>query len=210
MKSIFTLLSVCLLFTYTHAQTKRPAITPDRMLSFQCSLQNSKAVLAWSITDNEVYKYFEVEKSTNSKDFTTAGIVFTTENAGTENYLFKGATADSITYYRLKLVTKQDQFSYSKIIVLRIKSTPVKTNGINLLQNPVQNILPFRYRSTTADDYTITIYNTNGIQVYQTQANCMAGVNDFTLNIQTLQPGSHYILEVKNSNRRSTAFFLKQ
>ncbi|MBD0374291.1 MAG: hypothetical protein ICV51_01500 [Flavisolibacter sp.] len=210
MKSFFTLITTCLLFTIADAQTKRPAVTPDRMLFFQCSQQSNKAVLTWSITDNEVYRYFEVQKSTNGKDFTTAGIVFTTENAGTENYMFKGAATDSTTFFRLKLVTVYDQFSYSKTIVLKAQSSPAKSSSIMLLQNPVQSTLQFQYHAAASGDYTIAVYNTSGIRLYKMKADCTTGINTLVLTPHSLLPGSNYILEVQNSSCRSTAFFVKQ
>src|SRR6266496_3165128 len=97
--------------------------TPD----FQDNSSNNKVVLNWTAFSNETIDRFEVERSFDGKNFTTAGLVFGTEKMGKENFTFYETIdyQDKI-FYRLKMYDKNESASYSKILVF---STPVNENN---------------------------------------------------------------------------------
>ena len=74
---------------------------------------NQKIQLNWKAEENESVNLFEVEKSTDGKTFTLAALVFGTDKATAEEYLyFEKNTGKKVTY-RVKIVSKDKQVYYS-------------------------------------------------------------------------------------------------
>ena len=78
---------------------------------------NQKIQLNWKAEENESVNLFEVEKSTDGKTFTLAALVFGTDKATAEEYLyFEKNTGKKVTY-RVKIVSKDKQVYYSTPVV---------------------------------------------------------------------------------------------
>ena len=78
---------------------------PVKFLTFQGNHNNNRTKLQWTVANNEGIDRFEVERSTNGKDFTLAAIVFASETAGNEVYdFFENTTNTGKLFYRIKVV----------------------------------------------------------------------------------------------------------
>ena len=100
---------------------------PVDLLSFHGKMDKSRITLEWTITGNEKVNLFEVEKSSNGKDFATTGLVFCSEKEGTEQYaFFEKSPRNNKMFYRIKLIDKSNTVDYSNVLSLdkieRIKS----------------------------------------------------------------------------------------
>lgn len=87
-----------------------------RLISLEGSIHNKKVVLTWMVGENETADQFEVEKSTDGKNFTLAALVFGTDKPETDNYCFYEKAGHKKTLYRIKLINKNQQAEYSAII----------------------------------------------------------------------------------------------
>jgi hypothetical protein len=181
---------------------------PLRLLNFQGNVNDNKASLQWSVTENETGNSFELEKSGNGKDFNSAALIFTTTKTGTEYYSFKEPIAKT-TFYRLKMVNKDNSASYSKIIRLSVKDE-ASDNAIRILQNPVGSSLQFSYNVSSNENTTLNIYTSTGTQVFSAQIQSEKGTNTYLLNLDSKINKGFYILEVSNGNERSISKFIKQ
>ena len=81
-------------------------------------IKNDKVYLDWEISGNENADMFEIEKSKDGKNFSVAALVFGTNNAKTDDYRFYEKAESQKIYYRIKLINKNRQSEYSKIIEL--------------------------------------------------------------------------------------------
>lgn len=95
-------------------------ILPVELISFQALAQENSALLTWETVWERANDYFEVQKSTDGKNFFGIGRVQgkgTSQNKNVyqliDNEPFKG-----INYYRLKQVDLDGKVNYSKIISL--------------------------------------------------------------------------------------------
>ena len=94
---------------------------PIEVIQFHGKIEKKKVTLEWTIAGNEQANLFEVEKSLNGKDFATAGLVFSSEKSGTEQYsFFEKKSSGKRVYYRLKLVDKSQSVDYSSILALHV------------------------------------------------------------------------------------------
>lgn len=93
---------------------QKPEIT-----GFKGHVINDKVILQWAASENASVNLFEVEKSSDGKNFKTAGIVFGTDEARNNSYEFFVRKNKPQYCYRLKMVDKDKQSSYSSIVVIR-------------------------------------------------------------------------------------------
>ncbi|MBC7948238.1 MAG: hypothetical protein H7Y42_10195 [Chitinophagaceae bacterium] len=89
--------------------------------SFVGTVNNNKVVLNWTINQNVTAYQFEVERSTDGKNFVMAALVFGTDKAETDNYMFYEKIKEEGSSYRIKVVQKDGTVYYSSIIVAKGK-----------------------------------------------------------------------------------------
>ena len=180
---------------------------PVKLLSFQGSVSKTHTQLNWTVADNETGNYFEVERSSDGKNFTTVAIVSTTQKQGNEAYMYNEA-AQATAYYRLRIINKDKSTSYSKVLL--IKSQTTTANTVSLYQNPIQEILAFSFTSASNASNEISVYNLVGAKVYTEKLMAQKGTNSLSINLNSNLTSGTYILEIRNSTERSIAKFIKQ
>ena len=186
--------------------TTGQATLPMKLKSFQGLLSADKAILTWSVLENENGHAFQIEKSSDGTTFTTIGIVITTQKAGDEVYSYKD-DLQGRAYYRLKLVSKGGVAMYSAVLFMKKQVTT--TSALNLLQNPVQSTIKFSFQSGINAATQVTVYNTLGVKVYQTSFAAQKGANTIAMTLDGQIKGGTYVLEVMNATNRNSAKFLK-
>jgi hypothetical protein len=179
-------------------------ILPIQLVRIQGSIQNNDAVIEWTVAENESGNYFEIEKSYDGKNFTSAGIIGSTNKTGNESYRFT-EPAGSQSYYRVKVVGKNRSLSYSKILAVKAKDG-LPVNKISLLQNPVSSVLSFNYQSVTDNTSMLTIYNMNGVPVHTSKLTIHKGLNTISLNVNNKIAAGTYLLELTNTERSVVRF----
>lgn len=92
--------------------------SPVSMLEFTGTIRDEKAILHWVISDNESAYLFEVERSTNGRDYQLAGIVFSSDDLSNATYSFREKAGNSLCSYRLKMVQKDHTAAYSSVVKL--------------------------------------------------------------------------------------------
>ncbi|MBD0331835.1 MAG: hypothetical protein ICV66_04210 [Chitinophagaceae bacterium] len=117
MKRISTLL-IILLFINS-ASTGQISTNDPQMLPSSAPIENRNVILQWTVMENEKSNYFELQKSSDGINFISVGLIFTSETAGKETYMFKDIkTLKFGLYYRLKIINNDKNILYSKIILL--------------------------------------------------------------------------------------------
>ena len=71
--------------------------------------------------ENETTDQFEIEKSTDGKNFTLAALIFGTDKPEKDSYEFYDKMKKEEISYRLKIISKNKQVAYSDILVIKIK-----------------------------------------------------------------------------------------
>src|SRR6478736_2723156 len=91
--------------------------------NFSANPTNSSNRLTWTIASNQSVNSFEVEKSTNGKDFKTIAVLSATEKFNTENYTYADTaiSSDKIMYRRRILINRSQNDFYSRIIFVQSK-----------------------------------------------------------------------------------------
>lgn len=128
---------------------------PVRLVSFTAKAVENTAQLQWSVADAMNFSHFEVEKSSNSKQFTKVDDV----QLASTNYLFtdpKAATSP-LVYYRLKLVDLDGSYTYSRIEPVRFDKSQLLASGY---PNPFNATLTLVSNSNQTASITNLVGNT--------------------------------------------------
>lgn len=89
---------------------------PARVTSITASVKDNKVMLKWTVGENETADLFEVEKSSDGKNFKTAALVFGSDLPETASYEFFEKAGNSKQQYRVKLVNKNKTAEYSPVV----------------------------------------------------------------------------------------------
>jgi hypothetical protein len=183
---------------------------PVHLISFQGNMNKSnKVTLNWTVADNENTNSFEVERSTNGKDFTTIAIVFASEKIGVENYMFyETYTASDRVMYRLKMIDKNHEADYSKILVFSTKAT--STNDIKIIGNPVNDKLTFNYSSSATQTVDVKVFDMSGKMIMRNRMNSLEGNNLISVPLSSTFTKGMYVVEIADGTEIKTAKFIKQ
>jgi hypothetical protein len=185
-------------------------LLPVHLVSFQGNMdKNNKVILNWTIADNETAYSFEVERSLNGLDFTTAGVVFSSEKRGTEKYTFYETVGNyEKVMYRLKMIDKGHDADYSRVLVFRTRS--ISDNNIKIIGNPVKDKLTFSYSASSTRIVDVKVYDMSGRTVLSNKINSFEGNNTLSLSLNsTFKPGL-YVVEVSDASERQSTKFVKQ
>ena len=183
---------------------------PVNLLSFQGNLnKNNKVTLNWTVADNETVNYFEIEKSLNGRDFEAVGTVFASEKRGTEKYMFyETVTNNDKVFYRLKMIDKENDIDYSRVLVFMLKS--INTTDIKVIGNPVKDKLTFTYTSYETKAVDVKVFDMSGRLVMNNKVNSYEGSNTISLPLNSTLKTGMYVVEVSNGVDVKTAKFIKQ
>ncbi|MBK7884444.1 MAG: S8 family serine peptidase [Chitinophagaceae bacterium] len=157
---------------------------PLKLLSFEAVKQNRKTLLKWS-TDNEINSSkFIIERSSNSIDYMAIGSVNANNQAGLNNYSFIDAQPQQgVNYYRLKIMDKDDAFTYSPIRKVDFG----KGNEVTVYPNPVINSL--LYLTTSVNCKKAILFDAAGKQV---KAFTLQGMYN-TLDVKAISKGVYQL-----------------
>ena len=197
-------------YNRTIAVTNFWSVLPVQLINFQGNVNKSNKVsLQWKVGGNETINQFEVERSYDGIDFKTIALVFTTEKNGIEDYMFYETINNfDKVMYRLKMIDKKNDVSYSKVLVFQTKLT-TNANNIKIIGNPVKDKLTFNYTAYTSQIIDVKIYDMSGRIMMSNKLTSLEGNNIISFPLASTLKASMYLVEVNNGAEIQTAKFIK-
>lgn len=111
-------------------------ILPVTFSSFSVNNIEDVNLVKWITESQENNKYFELERSTDGRNFETINKQNGTNGAGTQQYSFADETfTPGINYYRLKMIEIDGVYSYSRII--KVMNGSRSSGDLHITPNPV-------------------------------------------------------------------------
>jgi hypothetical protein len=92
------------------------SVFPAKLININGSISNNKFILNWEVGENETADLFEVEKSTDGKNFSMTALVFGTDKPATDKYQFYEKAGNQRILYRIKMINKNKQTEYSAVV----------------------------------------------------------------------------------------------
>ncbi|MHA4845267.1 T9SS type A sorting domain-containing protein [Flavitalea antarctica] len=159
--------------------------TPAKLSSFAGNSENGQYRLTWEVVmENEVAQY-NVEYSTNDRDFQSAGTVKASNRAAyTFNHI---ADAQTNMYYRLKVIDTRGAASYTNSIIVRSGlAKPADLVTPTIIRDGVLNI-------TLANAYKdVQLFNGEGVMVFREYIGGRTG-NRIGFNLPDLPAGAYFV-----------------
>lgn len=168
-----------------------PAL-PINLLYFNAKTSDNELVeLNWATSSESNSDKFEIEKSEDSKLWSTIGQVKASENSSEKlEYKFEYvAQKAGMNYYRLKPLDLDGKFTYSKIVGLFIE---LGENTINLFPNPTQNTIEIKGISIEKEG--VEIFNNLGQNVTKKVI-----FKNQSIYVSSLPRGKYYVKTLKKT-----------
>lgn len=136
---------------------------PILFSDFAVSRNACVASLSWNASAKNVTNNFEVQRSTDGRNFDPIGTVAAHQEVINIYYQYNVEGLKSSNYFRIKCVDATGVANFSK--VLFVAGGQCETNNITIAPNPVINTLSIK--GLPSDNATILLYNSFGVLVDQ-------------------------------------------
>ncbi|MFL5729063.1 MAG: glycoside hydrolase family 9 protein [Cytophagaceae bacterium] len=174
-------------------------VLPVDYLSFNVSPANESSVLVqWNTAHEDDNSYFMIERSMNTIGFEPAGQVKGSGNSSLiKNYSFTDTEPFAgISYYRLKQVDANGNFSYSEIRKVNRGSA---SSFLHIFPNPGNGNFTLESDCTLHGNMSLQIHDVTGRSVYEENIPDAPGLLRKTISLPSAVPGM-YFLQLKNGN----------
>ncbi len=184
-------------------------VLSTKLISFTGNQTTADIKLNWEIATNEIADRFEIQKSINGQNFTSAGIIFATEKTGSQTYSFNtGAPVSGNTIYRLRIFNKNNKVDYSNNISFQTKEE-TKTQAA-IINNPVINNLTLRFNSPGNQIMNVSIIDMAGRRIQQEKFNSNKGNNVINISLSSSLKKGIYLANLSDGINQTAIKFIKQ
>ncbi len=161
-------------------------ILPLTLLNFSATQQEKSILLNWTTANQINTSHFNIQRSTNGREFGTIGNV---NSIGNGSYQFndKEFPNTKIIYYRLQIVDKDGSIQYSNIQTINIKAS---SNNFIIYPNPSKGNFSIYITPTIQGRNTIKVFDIVGkLVTHQTLENTSIATfsNNFNNGIYSVQ-----------------------
>lgn len=170
---------------------------PVKLIVLSARKSGKDVVIDWTTASEENNSHFDIERSSNNKDFTSIGRVAGAGNSNeVKNYVFIDQDAASlnanVVYYRLKQVDMDGRFTYTNIVL--VNYNPKVDNGSTVLPNPFDRYLTVSFNSAVTEPVHVKVIDMNGRTVIDRMIEATPGTNTYTLDeAANLTAGIYYV-----------------
>ncbi len=159
-----------------------------KLLYFTGGLSGNDVVLKWKIEETEELKHFIVEHSIDGRNFAALGKVESQEN---KEYGYRhGSPGSGVHYYRLQMVEKSGEKSFSRVEAVQLGVNRTLISG--LVQNPVAgSVAILDIYSAKSQQAEATVYDMSGRLVFRQTFSLGQGKNKARLSLLPLAAGQY-------------------
>jgi hypothetical protein len=176
-------------------QASAEAPLPVKWISFSGRLLNNDVLLEWEVDNNETAKNYEVQYSSDGREFSEVGVVMNQQDVKTYNFVHSQPSG-SMHYYRIHQVDLDGKAVYSKIILI---SNRPDNFLVRLQGNPIRSSIDLSITTRRAGDVSIELYSLTGVQMIKRQQALKEGTNSVTIPVSNVAAGQ-YFLKVKTND----------
>lgn len=175
--------------------SKDMTLLPVNLISFTAEYSGSSAVLNWVTASEEANQGFEVERSSDARNWEKIGYVASLSQSGdseeTLNYSFTDAhLLQGHNYYRLKQIDLDGSVEYSPIRV--VLSDIEKSGNVMVFPNPTTNYVTL---AELAGNERINVYDAQGRQVKSVEST--GSTTDISL--EGVKEGMYFLHVIKEN-----------
>ena len=136
-------------------------LLPAHLKAFKAELKGSAVQVSWQTATEYNSDYFEVQRSTNGKDFVTIGKVQAKNIAQGAQYAFIDASpAAGYNYYRLNAVDQNQASRLSSIVLVNVKNSQDLVAAV--YPNPAGGEVTVDIKGDNAHDVSVSVIDQAG------------------------------------------------
>lgn len=166
---------------------------PVVFMPLSATLDNKDAVLSWTTSMEWNTAYFEIEHSTNNKDFSVVGKQ-TSKGNSMEAVAYKFVHTTPVmgeNFYRIKAVDVDGKFSFSNIALVRVQNRII--SSVLVYPNPVADVLAIELFSDARKHISLMVTDAKGSVILNDRQTVQQGKNKLQLNVGHLPSGVYYL-----------------
>jgi hypothetical protein len=182
----------------------RNAIVPLQFTDFSGNIKNNVTYLTFTTANEINCSHFIIEKSNDGKNFESFYHINAHNNSKNIYNVKYEQPFMGNNYYRIKLINKDQSFSYSNILFIQNNGAWV----VNLSPNPTHNNTALQLFNTTNNNAEIGIYSSNGILIQKINTVLRQGNQTILLPIEKLKQGV-YTIVLRTKEQQITRQVLK-
>jgi carboxypeptidase T len=167
-------------------------------------MPDKTVILDWNAVADAEHDHFEIERSTDQRNFVTIGRV----NASDPYYFTDRSPVVGNNYYRLKAVDIYGQVQYSRIVNIVYKGSRL---DLAIFPNPVSDQLSLRVNTESPELVGVQVADVAGRIVYKGKHAVNSTSASIPVEVRGWKPGI-YIVKIIDSNNETLAIekFVKQ
>lgn len=172
---------------------------PVKLLAFSGTYNGAKTLLNWEAANEVNFDRYDVERSTNGRDYLAIGSEKSKTGFTSSKYQFGDDLAgamENVFYYRLRMVDIDGKYSYSNVIMVRKDQKEVNT--IILSPNPVftGSVVTIRLNAEAKKNVEVRVIDNSGKIVLKQQNQLNEGINSISFNNQNRLQSGIYTVQV--------------
>ncbi len=172
---------------------------PVSLLTFTGIAAKEKAKLVWTTASEINFSSFSIERSKDGRVFNSIGSKRATGDNSVYNY--EDDLLPGLSFYRLKMIDNDGQFSYSD----QVKFSNNNTIGLTISPNPVVNELTLSHPQAKSGAI-VQVYTVTGQRIFT--KNIALNATQTNIDVAVLTSGI-YLLKYTNNNEERTVRFKK-
>jgi hypothetical protein len=163
---------------------------PLEMLGFEAQKKNKDVFLNWRTTNEHNTSHFDVQRSTDGKQFFTIGTVKSQNKTTLNSYDFVDKNLPSGTlYYRLEQFDNDGKSTFSPIRSIE-KSDKFY---YEMSPNPTRDVLTISGNADYNMDMTVEVFNELGRLMYQKKTSITEGGFEHKVNMADFAEGTYWV-----------------
>ena len=171
---------------------------PLTLLDFNGVCKEGITYLSWTTSLELNVSHFEIERSADGTTFKKIGEDVAAKNAssGISNYTALDLlTPKGISYYRLRMVDRDGQYAYSRIVA--VNNGEEQFTLVGIYPNPAQDMIQVEYYSAIEQNTALSLSTVIGQEVKQMEIRTTIGLNKIVLPLADVADGT-YLLTFAN------------
>ena len=175
---------------------------------FKVASLGNHSSLQWQTNNNASVSSYEVEKSTNGKDFySIKSIPTSVGNTTIYNFSDLDPSNTPIVYYRIKELLQNGSIVYSNVLTTQ---SVFNSNTITINPNPVVDGLNLSVLSDATTPASLIIMNTQGKIVCTKSIHLNMGFNSLNYNNLSFLSKGIYIVKIQSDMNTQSKIFIKE
>ena len=171
-------------------------VLPVNLLSFSAQRENNDIRVKWQTTEEENNDYFELERSTDGRNYTAVKLVNGMNGVGLKNYEWPDAGAamlgSSKIFYRLKIVSLTGAIEYSNTVIIQLGKAGILITGVQ--PNPFRDKLNMSLNMPASGKITMTLSDASGRILKKEYVQAPKGFSTYTMNdMDGLTQGIYFV-----------------